>query len=49
MIKCESIEDFIHTTKAIGTRLFRFHVEFFKSYYEELRHEIKDLLLDKNN
>ena len=49
MIKCESIEVFICTTNAIVTRLFRFHVEFFQNYYTELRHEIRDICIDKNN
>lgn len=49
MLSVESIEHLIYTVKRIGSKLVKFHADFFSKYYKELNNEIKDILIDKNN
>lgn len=47
-MKCEKMENILYRLTNIGSRLFYFHLIFLKKYYNELNHEIKDMMIEKN-
>ena len=49
MMKCEQMENILCMLTNIGTRLFCFHIRFFKKYYNELNDEIKDMMIEKKS